>query len=342
MWDRECIDAVRLSSIAIPDLKASFRPKTSPDPPTPPEPDGWNLGSIIAVILTGIGAAAMHWPLIVAAVPGVLLQGWKFFRETPDTHTVAELQQTIRDLVTDKQRFLKERANDQMRCDLTVLLEAEVISLQKQCLQEVLGGLDRRLVQAVILQLLDLRRQLGQIAGDELRWDDLEVRPLRMTTDREGAALFVRLISSASNRLDLLLPVVDASLVPLLSILRRGVRVRVVTTGDTNSRALLWPLETWDGEWAASIVQRFNGTTVELRQTLLIIDGNAFSTSRRLSDIGITTVVFEDYPDGSLAAQRFFAEMWEGKSSVFGSMTCTQYSQANRSNQPRIGDGLTR
>ncbi len=81
-----------------------------------------------------------------------------------------------------------------------------------------------------------------------------------------------------------------------------------------------------------------DGSRVVFRETLILFDGDALITASQIAEIGRTTVILDDYPDGSLAAQRFFAEMWEGKCSRFGAMSCARFSSV----RPRCSEGTSR
>jgi len=61
---------------------------------------------------------------------------------------------------------------------------------------------------------------------------------------------------------------------------------------------------------------------------LLLIDQYALSTRDLLSELGMSTIVLNDYSKGLLAAERFFAELWEGKSGQFGAMAMSVAGRA--------------
>jgi hypothetical protein len=337
LWDRECLDAIRLSSAAVPELSNSFHPTRSPG--TPAENNGgWNFAHALGVLLGGVAVAALHLPLVMAAVPVLLMQGWKLFVPSgePATSSLGERQVLIESYVSEKRGSLEREATNQMRSDLKSLLGGEVQRLRANCVEAVFGAVDLGDAQRINRKLRGIRTQLVEIAGDGMRWDHLQSRPLPITPDDAGAALWVRLLSTPSKRLDLLTPTIDASLVGLLSGLRPGVQVRLITTSQSDSRDILWPLEHWHGAWSATIVRTPDKRMLDLQETLLILDGTAVVSSSHLGDISHETVLFNDFPEGSLAAQRFFAEVLEARCSRFGPMISTRHSQAARGGPHRL------
>ena len=344
MWNRECVDAVRLSAAAIPDLAVQFVFAENSSAQERDGSGGLGFAAIAAGILGFIAATALHWPLLLAFVPAALVEGWEKFRVRGEIagRSLSEMQDSIQSFVMAKRRFLQGEVSNQLRSDIQAILATEVSSLRAKCEDDILCGMAPSLVQTVSRQLLAVRRELGQLAGDGMRWDTLDVRPLRLTTDPEGASIWIRLLSSAATRVDLLAPTIDASLVPLLSQLRPQVEVRVVTTNEGPFESVLWPLRTWKGEWTASVVRMSDGSRVDLRETLILFDGDALITASQIAEIGRTTVILDDYPDGSLAAQRFFAEMWEGKCSRFGAMSCARFHQSAHDVQKVLQGGHSR
>ena len=331
-WNRECLDAVRLSSAAMPDMAEMFRPEYEPAVPGCDKDGAGFFQGVLAALAGGAAAFLLHLPLLAAAVPLALLQGWRLFdRPTRSTgSTIGKLRQTIQRFVERKRNFLEQQARLQLQSDVQVLLRTEVSRLQKTCVEQVLPGLNRLEVEGVCRRLALLSGELLLLAGGQGRWDQLRARPLVFTPDDAGSALWVRLLSTPVSRLDILCPAVDASLASLLSVLSSSVQVRLVTTAQSDAKEVLWPLANWHGEWSAVIVRKPDGSAVDFGQTLLILDGVALDSLDTISDLSFRTVQFDDYPDGPLAAQRFFAEVVETRSSRYGTLISTRYHQPAR------------
>jgi GTPase SAR1 family protein len=332
LWNRECFDAVRLSSSAIPDLAAHLQPNYASAKSEGDKGGGGLFQGVLAALAGGAAAFLFHLPILIAAIPVVLVEGWRRFSgsEEQTGSTVAQLQASIHRFVEEKRSFLEQQAREQLKSDVQDLLRADVSRLEKTCVEQVLQGRDRLELEEVKRQLALLSGELVMLAGGEGRWDQLRARPLIFTPDDAGSALWVRLLSTPVSRLDVLCPVVDDSLAAMLSVLGPNVQLRLVTTALNDSKEVLSPLSGWQGEWSAVIVRKPDGSPVNFGQTLLILDGVALVSTDALSDLSYKPVRFDDYPDGPLAAQRFIAEIAETRSSRYGTLISTRYQQSAR------------
>ena len=135
------------------------------------------------------------------------------------------------------------------------------------------------------------------------------------------------LLKNPGDRLDLLIPNINYSLAFILEILPPDTKVRVVvsaTTADLDAlkQQVKYAFGDWQGVYQVYCVQLANGEALPLTEMILISTDIAL-TGSSIQALAENTEEFVPYIDGRIAAQKMFAELWEGKSNQYGSLKCS-------------------
>lgn len=144
--------------------------------------------------------------------------------------------------------------------------------------------------------------------------------PMRIVAKQHLEAL----LRDPGPRLDIVLPAIDEGLALVLECLRPDTEVRLMVPGDPSIPlpecvlALKATISGWGGRLEARLVWREDGDSVQVEEPVLITRDFAAAFSRGLGLIGKQPVSVVDHPGGRLAAQREFAQLWEGISDSHG------------------------
>jgi hypothetical protein len=148
-------------------------------------------------------------------------------------------------------------------------------------------------------------------------------RPLVVDASPISNRQWRNFLRSIDRRLDLLLPQVPHSLAGLLNELDPSIQIRLITSSNESelksvASRITEAFGAWSGRWKAGVAVRDDGNALQLSELLIITPDEAFRSDQALSDIGFGRVVFNEYPEGCMAAQREFAELWACRSTHFG------------------------
>jgi molecular chaperone DnaK (HSP70) len=336
-WDRECLDAVQLTAAAIPNVSLGTPRNEGQDVEKQRTGDamrhGGLVGSLSAVLLTTVVVATTvaAWPLILATVPISAFAAWrKYVRGAPPTVESVEVHETkIKSFFADRRRELRELLMKNLPAKLEELLDREIQAIETSWTARILGAATEETVRSTASDLSALLRQLQQKLPRHDLDDRLQARPLVIESGHEGFQLWRALLSQIESRVHIVVPNLETPLIGLLRELRPEVEVRVIASaarGHPPDAATAFGA--WQGKLSALMVAMADGSRVPLRSSLVISEGAAFETEGSLGLVGEKSCQFRDYPDGLLAAERFFAELWEGKSSQFGAISVKPMSRA--------------
>ena len=138
------------------------------------------------------------------------------------------------------------------------------------------------------------------------------------------------LLRDPGPRLDLLLPAIDEGLALVLECLRPETEVRVLVPREPSIPlpdcvcALTSAIRGWAGQLEARLVWIEDGEPLQFGEPVLITRDFAAVFNRGLRDLGIQPVSVVEHAGGRLAAQRDFAQLWEGISDSHGRLIVEQ------------------
>lgn len=264
--------------------------------------------SVAAVVAA---MTAVTWPAILVAIPIGSLAAWKKKRELDRAmrsvhqefvNSIGELE---REFVT---RFLPKAA-EEIEKSLDTAVEQ---LLQKQCV-ELLGELDDVEARTATVDLLALEYALSGATPP--------VSDMRLSSKA-----VLGLLQNPGARLDIYTPSIDFSLSPLLQCLPPDTSIRmVITSRDDDRQHLTEKIDhafgNWQGNRKVFCANLPDGSPLPLDQTMLVTTDFALITDGSLGRLVEGVAHFTHFPNGRIAGQRCFGELWDGWSSAYGELS---------------------
>ena len=238
------------------------------------------------------------------------LAAWKKKRELGHHQVPAdeEFRNSVEALKREFTAKFLPRAAESIEQSLNESIDA---LLRKQS-EAILGGADDVQAKSSVGELMAIEHALlgekGAVEG-------------QVMTGRE----VLELLQNPGPRLDIYSPRLDFSLAPILQCLPPDTVLRVVTTANANDRKEVSTqveraFGNWQGKRKVFCVSLADGSALPDRQTLLVTTDTALITDGVLAHIGQGELQFRMHPNGRIAGQRAFAELWDGWSSAHGQL----------------------
>ena len=338
-WAAASDEAIELSRSAIPDVApADLSKTTSPFRGTDDDrlldqavKHGVYAGGLAAA---GVGVAAaaglIAWPVLLLAIPVGLLAGWKKYDDLTyqAEPSSAEAEKIFRSYVSRRRKDLADQVVSDMQPKVSALLDEAIYAMAQAHEKEVLGAVHEATVQHASRILRWVSQKLQEVCSDGSRrsyqnlWHEL---PVVVTPDQDGRLKFESLFGSVRLRLDIILPSLDMPLGSLLFHLPSSVSVRLITTCHEQDRANLTKeiaraFGTWGGERKVKIAVTSDGLRVPIKQSVFVTPDSALVATDNLRGLFHRVITLVSHQAGHLAAQREFAELWEGKSARYGKL----------------------
>jgi hypothetical protein len=313
-WNSQCLDALQLSRAAIPDVDiGAFEAFPAEEHRETTRHHTW-LG-----YLTGVVDRFAEW--LNSLVIGK--DEWAFRKR----FTVEAVERAV----LSRRDYIRSHATGQLKEHLRRVLESETSTMLWRLHVELFGS--RRSVRQIggaMNALRDIDHRLRSDAAALYSSEDLATsrdgdgeRPLVVDASPISNRQWRNFLRSIDRRLDLLLPQVPHSLAGLLNELDPSIQIRLITSSNESelksvASRITEAFGAWSGRWKAGVAVRDDGNALQLSELLIITPDEAFRSDQALSDIGFGRVVFNEYPEGCMAAQREFAELWACRSTHFG------------------------
>lgn len=312
LWGRHSDEAIDLSKAAVPLARvslAALRQGESVERAAIEEAvyAGGVSFSIAAVVAA---TTAVTWPAILVAIPIGSLAWWK------------KVRQSERDQSTPSERF--DKAMDDLRRRFV-----------EQVLPRIAEGIEKSLDAAIAQRVRgECLEVLSEPHDGKARIATGDLRALESVLARAHSAALeadfswealLRLLQNPGPRLDIYTPSTGFSMAPLLQCLPPGTDIRMVTRCLEKDRKRLTDeveraFGNWQGRRKVYGVCLADGSPLPIDQTMLITTDFALVTDQSLGSVGDGSARFSRYANGTLAGQRKFAELWDGKSSEYGEL----------------------
>jgi hypothetical protein len=336
-WAAASDQAIELSRSAIPDVAPAtltrtpqaFHPGDEGKIADESVKHGLFVGGI-AVAGAGLAAAAglVAWPALLIALPIGFAAGWKkhsdlSYQAEP---SFEEAERRFREHVAHMRKEIAERIGKDLRPKVSALLEQAIFQMAQKHHSEILGPVHERSVLDASKLLQWASQKLQDICSDKERRSGRDLwrkPPVVVTPDPAGNLIFEGLFSSVRVRLDIMLPALDFPLSSILFRLPTSVSVRLITTCHAQDRARLAAeiergIGTWGGECKIRVLTNQDGSRAQLPGTMLVTPDASLVTNDSMRSFEHSTITLTEHPQGHRAAQREFAEHWEGKSARSG------------------------
>ena len=309
LWRRFSDQAINLSLAALPVVNIpNLEPTLSDDDiKNQSMEEGVFAGGVsLAVAATIAATTAVTWPAILVAIPIGSLMAWKKRRELERDRSAED--EFAKSMVELRQQFVSRflpSASIEIEKSLTDSIRQLIAS---RC-REVLGEPEDIKAKQALAELNVLESALCSLnKHDQVDWT---------------AAAVMKLLQNPGTRLDIYTPTLDFSLAPLLQGLPPETMVRLLTTcNETQRKQMTAQVEQafgiWQGKYKVFCLSMGDGTALPLHQTLLVTTDESLLTDGSLARISDGSLNFKVHPQGRLASQRFFGELWDGWSSVYG------------------------
>jgi GTPase SAR1 family protein len=313
-WNSQCLDALQLSRAAIPDVDiGGFEAFPADGHRENARHHTW-LG-----YLTGVVDRFAEW--LNSLVIGK--DEWAFRKR----FTVEAVERAA----LSRRDYIRSHASGQLQEHLRLVLQSETSTMLSRLHVELFGS--RRSGQQIdraMRTLKEIDHQLRSDAAALYSSEDLGTgqqgdgdRPLVVDASPISNRRWRSFLRSIDRRLDVLVPQVPHSLGGLLNELDASIQVRLLTSSNESelkavASRITEAFGAWAGKWKAGVAVRDDGNALPLSELLLITPDEALKSDQALSDIGLGRVVFNEYPEGCMAAQREFAELWACRSTHFG------------------------
>jgi len=255
--------------------------------------------------------------------------GWKKYDDLSYAAepTSEKAESDFRKYVSRRREELARAVASEMLPKVTGVLEEAMCGLAETHQREVLGSVPEATVQQASQLLRWASRKLEEVYSvkDRPSNQDLWREAPIAVTPQDGNFKLESLFGSVRSRLDLVIPALNFSLARILFHLPSSVAVRLVTTCTDRDRSSLASeirnaFGTWAGEHKVRLVVNPDGSRVNIPQALFVTPESSLVTSDNLRGIGQRVITLDSHASGHLAAQREFAEYWEGRSASFGKL----------------------
>jgi hypothetical protein len=232
------------------------------------------------------------------------------------------MQGQITTIADQKRAHLREQLLKTFPIHFEAMLLNETNNVLQAWSREVLQDLTKENVRSISESLRCTADLLTRTATEDLIHDKLQVRPLIITPDARGSALWEQLLSGAHSRLHLLIPELNDGLRSVLTFLGPETEVRVITvaagTRGQDEAAFNAAFGNWNGRFDVRLISSRSQRPLNIPYTLIILDDVALVAHEQLQCIGSSSISFIDHNLGLRAAERLFAEAWEGKATDLG------------------------
>ncbi|MFC1777323.1 GTPase domain-containing protein [Pseudomonadota bacterium] len=252
--------------------------------------------------------SAVTWPVILVALPIGSLVAWKKSLESPTARKSPF--EVLQESMNQMHAGFIERALPEIATDLERQVDASIdLVLQAHCL-EMLGSkkLDEALRARETLYALE-KVLIGNDFEDKNEFLGSEL---------------IQLLKNPGSRLDLFIPEMGFSLAPLLEVLPPDTRLRLVVTGNVDDfddlkQQVKMAFGDWQGVYSVYCVQLANGESIPISE-LILISTDIAVTGPGLESFYTDQAIYSLFSDGRVAAQKMFAELWEGQSARYGDL----------------------
>ena len=311
LWRRSSDHAIDLSIATLP-LVTIQKFQSSPTNSTINSQaleEGVYTGGVSLAVAAAIAATtAVTWPAILVAIPIGSLAAWRKRRElergsSPQDDFLKAMLELRRQFVA---HFLP-RASTEIQRSLLDSIDQLLVS---RC-SEVLGEVDDTHAKTALTNLIMVESALNTSTEIALAtW---------------SASSLMNLLQNPGSRLDIYTPSLDFSLSPILQVLPPDTIVRLITTSDEDQRKLLnlqaeHAFGNWQGKRKVFCVCTTDGKSLPLLQTMLVTTDESLVTAESLSRLNDGVLELHANPNGRLAGQRAFGELWDGWSSTYGEL----------------------
>lgn len=311
LWRRSSDHAIDLSIATLPLVtipKFQSSPTISTIKSQALEEGVYTGGVSLAVAAAIAATTAVTWPAILVAIPIGSLAAWRKRRElergsSPQDDFLKAMLELRRQFVA---HFLP-RASMEIQRSLLDSIDQLLVS---RC-SEVLGEVDDTHAKTALTNLIMVESALGTSTEIALAtW---------------SATSLMKLLQNPGSRLDVYTPSLDFSLSPILQVLPPDTTFRLITTCDENQRKLLniqaeHAFGNWQGKRKVFCVCMADGKSLPLSQTMLVTTDESLVTAESLSRLNDGVLTLQANPNGRLAGQRAFGELWDGWSSTYGEL----------------------
>lgn len=313
-WNSQCLDALQLSRAAIPDV---------------------DIGAFEAFPADEHRENTRHntWLGYLTVVVDIFAEWLKSLVIGKDKWAVRKrfTVEAVERAVLSRRDYIRSHATGQLEEHLRRVLESETSTMLSRLHVELFGSKrSGRQIGRAMKALREIDHQLRSDAAALYSCEDLAPgqqcdgeRPLVVDASPISNRQWRNFLRSIDRRLDFLVPQVPHSLAGLLNELDPSIQVRLITSSNESELKAVVSRVTeafgaWSGRWKAGVAVRDDGNALQLSELLLITPDEALRSDQALSEIGIGRVVFNEYPEGCMAAQCEFAELWACRSTHFG------------------------
>jgi GTPase SAR1 family protein len=338
-WAAASDEAIELSRSAIPDIAPASLSRTTSilqDAENERIADqavkhGAYAAGVAAVgVAAGIIAGVFTWPMLLVALPVGVMAGWKKYDDLVNEAepSFEEASRILRSHVNRRRDELASRIATEMEPKISALLDENICSMTENHGRELLGNVPEASVRQGAGLLSWASARLLEVCGDSSRRPNRNIwreTPIVVTPDQQGTMRLESLFGSVRSRLDIVLPAADFSLTPFLFHLPAGVTLRLVTTCNGQDRplaaaAIKRAFGNWSGDRKVRLVVKPDGSRVPISEAMFLTPDSSLVTADNLRGLGQRAITLDPHESGHIAAQREFAEVWEGKSGRHGKL----------------------